>query len=324
MVSSPFGKVLLITGNSEFLSDRTRARAVAAIRAEQPECEVTTARAAGLGPGELAALTSPSLFSTATALVLTELQDLPDVAQAELLAYAVEPSDDVSVVLVHSGGQKAKKLLDGLRARSVVTEVAGDAPKYEREFAGWVRTELRELGATIDVEAATLLVASVGQDLRALAGAADQLAATIDQGNTITVEIVRRYFGGRADVRGWEIADAAIDGRVGAALEQARWAETARVAPVITISAMASGLRSLARLVDAPDGMGDADLARRVGAPPFKLRIMRRQLRGWDAAGLTRALSAVARADLDVKSGSAEAAYAVERMILQVAAARSA
>jgi DNA polymerase-3 subunit delta len=329
-MTSVFGKILLISGNAEFLADRTRARAVAAVLAEQPECEVATAVATGLGPGELAGLTSPSLFSLSSALVLTQLEDLPEVAQEELVTYAAFPSPDVAVVLVHSagqkggGGQKGKKLLDQLRGQASVTEVKVEAPKYEREFAGWVRTELRDLGATVDEEAAALLVASVGQDLRALAGAADQLASTIEPGNPVTVEVVRRYFGGRADVRGFEIADAAIDGRIHVALEQARWAETARVAPVLITSAFASGLRSLAKLADAPRGLSDNDLAKHIGAPPFKIRALRRQLQAWDTASLATALDAVAGADIDVKGGSADPAYAVERMVLQVAAARRA
>ncbi|MFZ0142612.1 MAG: DNA polymerase III subunit delta [Aeromicrobium sp.] len=321
-MTTVFGKILLISGNEEFLADRTRARAVAAVAAEQPECEVVTATAAGLAPGELAGLTSPSLFSTSSALVLTELESLPDPAQEELTAYAAAPSPDVAVVLIHGGGQKGKKLLDLLRGQSSVTEVKVEAPKYEREFAAWVRTELRDLGATIDEEAASLLVSSVGQDLRSLAGAADQLAATTGTGEAITAEVVRRYFGGRADVRGFDIADAAIEGRINIALEQARWAEAARVAPVLITSAFASGLRSLAKLADAPGGLSDAELARHIGAPPFKIRILRRQLRAWDTSSLATALVAVAHADTDVKTGEADASYAVERMVLQVAAAR--
>ena len=257
-----FGKILLISGNAEFLADRTRARAVAAVTAEQPECEVASAVASGLAPGELAGLISPSLFSSSSALVLTELENIPEPAQQELTAYAASPSPEVAVVLVHNGGQKGKKLLDWPRGQSSVTEVKVEAPKYEREFVAWVRTELRDLGATIEEEAAALLVASVGQDLRALAGAADQLAATIDTGSAVTVEVVRRYFGGRADVRGFDIADAAIDGRINVALEQARWAEAARVAPVLITSAFARGLRSRAKLADSPHGNYAAELAR--------------------------------------------------------------
>ncbi|MRJ78047.1 DNA polymerase III subunit delta [Aeromicrobium sp. SMF47] len=321
-MASAFGKILLITGNAEFLADRTRAKAVKVVTAEQPEVEVATSTASGLQPGELAGLTSPSLFSDASALVLTELQDLPEVAQKELLAYVAEPSPDVAVILVHSGGQKGKGLLDKLRKSPAVTEVKLEQPKYERDFASWVYTEVRDLGARIDQEAATLLVASIGQDLRALAGAADQLVANLEKGAEISASLVRQYFGGRADVRGYEIADATINGQISIALEQARWAESAKVAPVLITSALATGLRSLAKLAGAPEGMRDNDLAAHIGAPPFKIRTMGSQLRSWDQAGLAAAISAVAQADLDVKGGAADPAFAVERMVLQVAAQR--
>ena len=321
-MASAFGKILLITGNAEFLADRMRAKAVKVVTAEQPECEVATTTASGLQPGELAGLTSPSLFSDASALVLTELQDLPDVAQAELLAYVAEPSPDIAVILVHGGGQKGKGLLDKLRKVSAVSEVKVEQPKYERDYARWVFTEVRELGASIDEQAATYLVAAVGQDLRALAGAADQLVANLEPGAVISASLVQQYFGGRADVRGYEIADATIDGRIDVALEQARWAETAKVAPVLITSALATGLRSLAKLSSAPDGLRDNELAAHIGAPPFKIRSMRQQLRSWDAKGLAAAISAVAQADLDVKGGAADPAFAVERMVLMVAAQR--
>ena len=321
-MASAFGRILLITGSAEFLSDRTRRRAVAAITAEQPACEIAETLASQLGPGELAGLTSPSLFCDASAVVLLELQDIGDAAQAELLAYVTAPHDDVALVLVHGGGQKGKGLLDKLRAASAVSEVAQESPKYERDYARWVRTELRDLGTTIDEDAAVLLVAAVGQDLRALAGASDQLVASIERGEHISLEVVRRYFGGRADVRGFEIADAAIEGRIQVALEQTRWAEGAKVAPVLITSAFASGLRSLAKLSGVPDGLRDNEVASRIGAPPFKVRALRQQLRHWEPEGLARALDAVARADLDVKGGSADPAFAIERMVLQVAASR--
>ncbi|MBC7632409.1 DNA polymerase III subunit delta [Aeromicrobium sp.] len=321
-MATAFGKILLITGNAEFLADRTRARAVAAVTAEHPECEVAEASATGMQTGELAGLTSPSLFSDVSALVLTELQDLPEAAQGELLAYAANPSPDVTVVLVHGGGNKGKGLLDKLRKTDCVSEIKVEQPKYERDFARWVYTEVRDLGSRIDEVAATLLVASVGQDLRALGGAADQLVSTLDHGSEITVEHVRQYFGGRADVRGYEIANAAIDGNINVALEQARWAETAKVAPVLITSAFATGLRALAKLSSAPTGLRDADLASTVGVPPFRLRSMRQQLQWWEPGALARALDVVARADLAVKGGSADPAFAVERMVLQVAAQR--
>ena len=324
---SAFGKLLLITGTGtggEFLADRMRARALASVLASEPGCEVTTASAGALTAGEFLGLTSASLFSASTAVVLTDLQDAAEAPSEELAAYAAEPSTDVAVILVHAGGPKGKKLLDRLRSAEAVTEVKIEAPKYERDFVGWVRGESREIGAPLDDAAASLLVQAVGQDLRALAGAVDQLAATRESptDGTISVDIVRKYFGGRADVRGYEIADAAIEGRIDVALERVRWAESSKVAAPVIVSAIAGGLRSLAKLADVQSGVSDADAAKLVGAPPFKIRSLKRQLRDWSTDALAAALSAVAQTDLDIKSGEADPAYAVERLVLQIASAR--
>ena len=326
-MSSPsaFGKLLLITGSgpgAEFLADRMRERALASVLASEPECEVTTASAGDLTAGEFLGLTSASLFSAATAVVLTDLQDAADGPSEELAAYAAEPSPDVALILLHAGGQKGKRLLDQLRSAAAVTEVKIEAPKYERDFVGWVRGESREVGAPLDEASATLLVQAVGQDLRALAGAVDQLAATREGDEVISADTVRKYFGGRADVRGYEIADAAIEGRFDVALERVRWAESTKVAAPVIVSALAAGLRSLAKLADVQAGVSDVDAAKLVGAPPFKIRSLKAQLRDWNPQGLAAAMDAVAAADLDIKSGEADPAYAVERLVLQIVQAR--
>jgi DNA polymerase-3 subunit delta len=134
---------------------------------------------------------------------------------------------------------------------------------------------------------------------------------------------VRRYFDGRAEVKGFAIADAAIDGHLPKALEQLRWARGNRLDTVLIVGAVAAGLRSLARLQSAPSGMRDADLAREIGAPPFKIKSMRAQLRAWEPAGLVQALHSVAAADVEIKGGSLDADYALERMVLRVVRARS-
>lgn len=319
-MSSPFGQVLLVTGNAEFEAERMRKRAVEAVVATQPECQITESTAAGLQPGELMGLTSASLFSDATAVVLTELQDLPDHAHTELLAYAEATSPDVAVVLVHSGGNKGKGLLDKLRKLAAVTEVKVEAPKYERGHAEWVQREAKSLGSSIDAEAAMVLVQAVGQDLRALAGAVSQLVVAVD--GALDTDLVKQYFGGRAEVRGFEISDAILSGRLHVAMESNRWAESARTAPLVIMAAVAGGLRSLAKLESAPAGLRDADLASQVGVPPFKLRALRQQLAGWDGPGLAIAIAAVAEADRDLKTGDADGPYAVERMLLKVASAR--
>jgi DNA polymerase-3 subunit delta len=87
---------------------------------------------------------------------------------------------------------------------------------------------------------------------------------------------------------------------------------------VLVTSAMAGGLRGLAKYTAAPTGLREADLAREVGVPPWKLKSLRQQTKGWTAGGLAAAIQAVAQADADVKGASGDAGYALERMVITI------
>ena len=151
-----------------------------------------------------------------------------------------------------------------------MTEVKS-APLTTREYPGYVVNELRQLRVRIDNDAAAFLVQSVGQDLRALSAAASQLANDFG-GQPVTTEMVKQYFGGRAEAKSFTVADHTLMGRTSKALEELRWALDRGTAPVLVSSAMSTGLRSLAKFKSAPRGSRDADLMREVGVPGWKLR----------------------------------------------------
>jgi DNA polymerase-3 subunit delta len=132
---------------------------------------------------------------------------------------------------------------------------------------------------------------------------------------------VHRYYRGRAEAKGWTIADRAIEGRQAAALEELRWALALGTEPVLVIGALAAGLRNVAR-VGSRRGRQEAAVATELGLPPWKVRAIRRQVDGWTPSGIERALAAVATADADVKGVAAHAPYALERAIRTVCAAR--
>ena len=315
------GRVTLVTGPEEFLNERAVSAAVRAVKAADIESELSETTGDQLSMTALADLAAPSLFSSIRCVVVRSLEDLPDDTHAGLVEYASSPAEDVGLILVHSGGQKGSGLLGKLRKLSAVTEVKSVALK-QYEFPRFVANEVRSHGGRIAEDAAELLVQSVGQDLRALAGAAHQLSNDF-AGEPLTAGIVKKYFGGRAEVKSFAVADAAIYGRTAAALEELRWALDNGTAPVLVTSAFAGGLRGLARYKAAPKGLRDADLAREAGVPPWKLKILREQARGWDDAGLSAAITAVARADAEVKGAASDAAYSLERMVMMVAGARS-
>ena len=318
--SDVLGHVTLVTGPEELLNQRTVSSAVAAVQAADPESEMSETTADRVSMAVRGAQAAPSLFSSIRCVVVRGLEDLPDDTYEGLLEYAAAPSEDIGLILVHSGGQKGSGLLTKLRKLPTVTEVKS-ASLRPSEFSRFVAAEVRGHGGRIAEDAADLLVQAIGQDLRALAGAAHQLSSDFP-GEPLTASVVKKYVGGRAEVKSFAIADAALAGRTALALEELRWALDNGTAAVVVTSAFATGLRGVARCSSAPRGMREADLAREAGVPPWKLRTIREQARGWDDLGLATAIVAVAQADADVKGAAGDAAYSLERMVLTVASAR--
>ena len=307
------GRVVLVTGKEEYLAARTVAEVRGVVRAYDPESEISDATGADLTLATLGELSAPSLFSTVRCVVVLGLENLPDESVDGLLGYAAEPAEDVALVLVHGGGPKGSGVLTKLRKLSTVTEVKSVEIK-PWEMGGFAVGEARRRGATLDKQAAELLVVAVGHDLRSLAAAVDQLVSDFP-GERIDEEKVGRYFGGRAEVKNYEIADAMLAGKRALALQELRWAIESGTSEVYILSAVAGQLRSLANHV-----AGNRD----GGMPPWKLKNLNAQARGWTPPALARAIRAVAKADADLKGASSDASYTLERLVLTIASFREA
>ncbi len=320
--SDVLGRVTLVTGKEEFLGERTVQLVRAAVSRHDPEAEFSETEGSQLSLATLGELSAPSLFSSTRCVVVRAIENLPEESVEGLLTYAADPVDDVAIVLVHTGGVRGSGTLNKLRKLDTVTE-AKSAELRASEFPGFVAAEVRQLGGSIEQDAAGFLVQAVGQDLRSLSAAAHQLTNDFPD-ETLTVDKVKRYFGGRAEAKSFAVADAAFFGRRSVALEELRWALEGGTPPVLVTSACAGSARGIARYQGAPRSMREADLAREVGVPPWKLRTIRDQSRGWDETSVGEAIRAIARADADIKGAASDAAYTLERLVLTITGLRTA
>jgi DNA polymerase III subunit delta len=311
----------LAVGQEELLLDRAVAQVVAAARAADPDTDVRDLAPGALQPGTLAEITTPSLFAERKVVVVRAAQDLAADSVKDVKAYLAAPIEEVALVLVHAGGAKGKGLLDAAR-KAGAREVQCAKLAKPAERLAFVKGEFRAAGRSATEEACRALLDAIGSDLRELAAACGQLAA--DSEGSIDEEIVARYYSGRAEATGFEVADLAVTGRTAEALERLRWALAVGQPPTGITYALASGVRSIGRLATAGRGMRPADLARELGMPPWKVDRVRQQMRGWTGDGVAAALLAVAEADAAVKGGSDDPAYALERAVISVSrAARS-
>lgn len=319
--TSVFGQALLVTGTEGLLMERAVAKQIRIAKSQRPEAQVNSVTAADLTSGQLAEITGGSLLSESSIVVINSLQDLPQDMADDIMGLVTAPAPDSCVVLVQEGGVKGRALLNSLK-KTGITEVPC-APLRGAKLTGYLLDEVRSHGARMDAHGAETLIQAVGSDLRTLVAAIQQLVADSER-STIDAAMIRTYFAGQADVTGFNVADAVVEGRTNLALERARWALTLGVSPVLLTTAMAASLRDMGKFQGARGSRDDeTDLARQLGFPQWKVDRITKNLPAWSPQGLSAAIQAVAAADGQIKGAGVDPGYAIDNMILTVVRCRT-
>jgi len=308
--------IVLLSGPEQFLADRAGRLLRDRLREQDPGLEVSDIAADAYGPGELLTLASPSLLGEARLIRVTGVERCTDAFLDEALAYLEQPADDTVVLLRHAGGVRGKRLLDAIRAGTGgAIEVACAEVKGDQARAEFVGAEARAAGRRISPGATRALVAAFGGDLAELAGAVRQLVD--DTEGEIGEDIVARYYGGRVETTAFDVADAALAGRLGDALILLRHALDSGADPVPIVAAFAMKLRGMAKVSGARGG--GAALAGQLGMAPWQVDRARRDAAGWTDDGLAAAIETIAATDAAVKGASRDPVYALERMVRVIA-----
>ncbi|HTI22878.1 MAG TPA: DNA polymerase III subunit delta [Kutzneria sp.] len=312
--------LLLVLGDEELLVERAVRAALAQAREADASADLTRVRVTDLTPPELAELLSPSLFAEGRVVVLEGAQEVGKEIADAVLSYAKEPADGIVLIVLHTGGGRAKvaKDLPGALKKAGATVVECSKITKPADRDAFVKDEVRRAGGKIDPAGLAALIETVGNDLRELAAAASQLVT--DNDGKIDEAAVRRYHQGKAEVTGFAVADLAVVGDRAGAMEALRWAMQLGVPHVLVADALAEGVRTVAKVASA--GRGDPfRMAGDLGMPPWKVKRAQGQARGWSPAGLAEAMQIVAALNADVKGVAADADYALERAVLKVVAA---
>jgi DNA polymerase-3 subunit delta len=314
--------IVLVVGGEDLLAERAVAALVRRARAADPEVAIENVEAAGYESGRLEQLASPSLFGGGTVVLVNGVESANDAFVTDATRYLSNAAPDVCVVLRHSGGQRAKGLLDAAR-KTGAPEAACLPITKDEEKVDFAVGEFRRLGRRASPQAVRALVDAVGSDLRELAASCARLAedAVVSGDGRIEADIVEQWFGGRVEVTGFKVADAAVAGRADHALALLRHALATGADPVPLVAALAAKLRGMAKVSSVGRGRS-ADQAAALGMAPWQVDRARRELSGWSDQGMASAITAIAEADTGVKGGGRDPVYAVERAVLSIAQLR--
>jgi DNA polymerase III subunit delta len=306
----------LVLGDEELLVERAIAQVLhdARVKAGTDEVPETRLRAGEVTTSDLAESLSPSLFADERVVVLEAAAEAGKDAVALITAAAADLAPGTVLVVVHSGGGRAKALADELRELGAHVHPCAPITKAA-ERADFVRAEFRSHQIVVDDDVVTAIVDAVGSDLRELAAACAQLAA--DTGGKVDVNAVHRYYRGKAEVRGFDIADKAVMGDIAGAVEALRWAMMRGEPRVVLADALAEAVHTIARV--GPLSGDPYRLAAELGLPPWRVRKAQRQARGWSSESVATAMRLVATLNADVKGAAADADYVLEATTRRVA-----
>lgn len=306
----------LVLGDEELLVERAVADVLrsARQRAGTADVPVSRMRAGDVGAYELAELLSPSLFAEERIVVLGAAAEAGKDAAAVIESAAADLPAGTVLVVVHSGGGRAKSLANQLRSMGAQVHPCARITKVS-ERADFIRSEFASLRVKVDDETVTALLDAVGSDVRELASACSQLVA--DTGGAVDAAAVRRYHSGKAEVRGFDIADKAVAGHVAGAAEALRWAMMRGEPLVVLADALAEAVHTIGRV--GPQSGDPYRLAAQLGMPPWRVQKAQKQARRWSRDTVATAMRLVAELNANVKGAVADADYALESAVRQVA-----
>ncbi|MDC8995726.1 DNA polymerase III subunit delta [Mycobacterium marinum] len=310
----------LVLGDEELLVERAVGDIVRAARerarqaAGTDDVPVNRMRAGDVSTYELAELLSPSLFAEERIVVLEAAAEAGKDAVALIASTAADIPPGTVLVVVHSGGGRAKALAGELKSLGAQVHPCARIGKAS-ERVDFVRGEFRALRVKVGEDTVTALLDAVGSDIRELASACSQLVA--DTGGDVDAVAVRRYHSGKAEVKGFDIADKAVAGDVAGATEALRWAMMRGEPLVVLADALAEAIHTIGRV--GPLSGDPYRMASQLGMPPWRVQKAQKQARRWSRDKVATAMQLVAQLNADVKGAAADADYALESAVRTVA-----
>ncbi|WP_286175075.1 DNA polymerase III subunit delta [Mycobacterium sp. DL99] len=306
----------LVLGDEELLVERAVGAVLRALRqqAGSDDVPVDRMRAGEVSTSELAELLSPSLFAEERLVVLEAAAEAGKDAVALIASAAADLPPGTVLLVIHSGGGRAKALADQLKKIGAQVHPCAKITK-PAERADFVRAEFRALRVKVSDDTVTAVLDAVGSNIRELAAVCSQLVA--DTAGQVDAVAVRRYHSGKAEVKGFDIADKAVTGDVAGAAEALRWAMLAGEPHVVLADALAEAVHTIARV--GPLSGDPYRLAGELGMPPWRVQKAQKQARRWSRDSVAEAMRVVATLNADVKGAAADADYALETAVRRVA-----
>jgi DNA polymerase-3 subunit delta len=267
------------------------------------DAEVITLDAEDGLDGVEEAVFAGSLFASKRLVVLRNAQTLNKAGVEKLVSTLRRDGEPADVVITAVAERPPAPLM------SALSDVAA-ARRLERprrgELIAWVMKRMKRAGLDPGRDGAPALVETVGESLRDLAQAIDQLALRLGRGGKAGREIVLQHFSASTEQPIWILFDAIVKHEGGKAFEALRRLLAAGDEPLPVLGALVSQIRGVIKvkaMVERDPSMKDSAIAKAVGLSEGRVGVIRRQAPRLTWDWLFAMHEALAQADFELKGG---------------------
>ncbi len=264
--------------------------------------------------GVVDALTTPPFLADRRIVVVRDAGRLVAADAGRLVACLEDPLPGVTLVLVAGGGTIPAALVKATdRGGTVIDTAVGTG----RARTQWLVERLHEAPVKLDARAGSRVGEHLGGDVSRLRGLLDALAAAYGEGASIDVEKLEPFLGEAGTVAPWDLSDAIDSGDTAGALGALRRLFGAGAYhPLQVLAILHRHYQAMLRL----DGSGvtsPEEAAARLGMrSSYPAKKALEQSRRLGPTGISRAVTLLADADLDVRGRSALPAETVLEVLV--------
>lgn len=245
------------------------------------------------------ALTTPSLFMEHRVVVVRNVGGLAGDGVDTLVAAIDECIEGVDLVITVAG--KLVKVIADAGKRAKAETIGAVAIKKDADRIQMVEAALIEAGFTFAPDAARFIAQWFGGDQARVAGLLATLISTYGEGSKLTRSDIEPFLGDAGSVAPWDLTDAIDGGDAKKSLVMLhRMLSDSH--PLQILGLLANHYARMMKI----DGRGvrtAEDAVAILGGSPYPAKKMLNQYQRLGSAGISRAVSLIATADIDMRGG---------------------
>jgi DNA polymerase-3 subunit delta len=266
------------------------------------------------------AIFAGSLFASDRLVVLRNAHVLKkaDVERLSVFLHRDPVPSDVMVVAVSERVPSA--LLDALKA---VAKTERMTRPRRGELVNWVNKRLNRSGVNAARDVGPALVEALGDNLRDIAQAIEQLALRAGKGGKVEAKDVAEHFRPRSEQPMWALFDAIVKHDGNKAFDTLHRLLAHGDEPLPMLGAIVSQVRGIIRtksLIERDPQFSDRDIAKILGMTEGRVGVMRRQCSRLSWEWLLQMHRLLAQADFELKGGEDGAVLPPEILMERVVA----